>query len=126
MKSLIILLSLFSLQAMAVEEPAATPEELAYRYPSDLSADEHLQMIETRNKYDTCLKSEAKANLDKHEDFRKVADVAMENCKTTLAEMDSDLEKMKLDPDFRRYFLRKASQKSAQKLLPDLMMMKSK
>ncbi len=127
MKSLIILLSFFSLQAMAAEEPvAAASEEPSYRYPSDLSVDEHEQMIETRNKYDTCLKSEAKANIDKHEDFRKVADIAMENCKTTLVEMDNDLEKMNLDPDFRRYFLRKASQKSAQKLLPELMMLKSK
>ncbi len=126
MKSLIILLSLFSLQAMAVEEPAATPEEPTYRYPGDLSEEEHLHMIMSRGKYDTCLNKEAKENLDKHEDFRKVADVAMENCKPTLAEIDGDLEKMNLDPDFRRYFLRKASQKSAQKLLPELMMMKSK
>ena len=126
MKSLIILLSLFSLQAMAVEEPAASTEEPSYRYPADLSEEEHLQMIMSRDKYDKCLNNEAKENLDKHEDFRKVADIAMENCKTTLAEIDGDLEKMNLHPDFRRYFLRKASQKSAQKLLPELMMLKSK
>ncbi len=122
MKSLIILLSLLSFQAMAMEEEA----EPTYRYPSDLSEEEHTQMIMSRDKYDQCLKKEAKENLDKHEDFRKVADVAMENCKTTLTEIDGDLTKMNLDPDFRRYFLRKASQKSAKQLLPELMMMKSK
>ncbi len=126
MKSLIILLSLFSLQAMAVEGAGTTSEEPTYRYPSDLSEEEHTHMIMSRDKYDTCLNKEAKENLDKHEDVRKVADVAMENCKPTLAEIDGDLEKMNLDPDFRRYFMRKASQKSAQKLLPELMMMKSK
>ena len=127
MKLIIILFSLFSLQVMAAEETTtASTEEQTYRYPSDLSEEEHLLMINSRGKYDTCLKSEAKNNIDKHEDFRKVADVAMENCKTVLTEIDADLEKMNLDPNFRRYFLRKASQKSSRKLLPELMMLKSK
>lgn len=121
MKILIALLSVVSLQVMAAEETEPT-----YRYPSDLSVEEHQHMFVIRGSYDECLKKEAKANLDKYEDFRKVADVAMETCKATLAEIDADLTKMNLDPDFRRYFLRKASQKSAQKLLPELMALKSK
>lgn len=121
MKLLIILLSLFSLQTMAADEPEKT-----YRYPSDLTDDEYQEMMSYRESYSSCLKSEAKENLDKYEDFRKVADVAMENCKTMLTKIDDGLAAMKLDPDFRRYFIRKASQKSAQKLLPDLMAAKSK
>ncbi len=121
MKLLITLLSIVSLQVMAVEDTEPT-----YRYPSELSDAEHRYMILSRGKYDECLKKEAKVNLDKYEDFRKVADVAMETCKTTLAEIDANLTKMNLDPNFRRFFLRKASQKSAQKLLPELMALKSK
>ncbi len=126
MKSLILLLSLISIQAMAVEQTKTTETTPTYRYPSELSDDEHQIMIMSRSKYDECLKKEARDNIDKFEDFRKVADVAMENCNSTLTEIDGDLKKMNLDPDFRRYFLHKASQKSAQQLLPELMMMKSK
>ncbi len=121
MKLLITLLSFISLQVMAADDA-----ETSYRYPTDLSAEETSTMMSYRDSYDQCLKKEAKTNLDKHEDFRKVADVAMETCKKTLTEIDNGLAKMNLDPDFRRYFLRKASQKSSQKLLPDLMQMKAK
>lgn len=83
-------------------------------------------MMQSRGKYSDCLNKESTAIIDKHEDFRQIADIAMEKCKTTLAEIDANLEKMNLDPDFRRFFLRKTSQNSAKKLLPELMMVKSK
>ncbi|MFK8067207.1 MAG: hypothetical protein AB8D52_03085 [Gammaproteobacteria bacterium] len=121
MKLLIALLSFISLQVIA-----ANGTETSYRYPSDLSEKETSTMISYRDTYDACLQKEAKANVDKYEDFRKVADVAMESCKKTLSEIDNGLAEMKLDPDFRRYFLRKSSQKSSQQLLNDLMQMKSK
>jgi len=123
MKSLIILLSLFSLQAIAVEGTggSATTEKPSYRYPSDLSDEESQQMIMSRVKYDDCLKKETNKYIDKYEDFRKVADVAMEDCKSTLVEIDGDLEKMNLDPNFIRFFLHNTTQKSTQELLHEIM-----
>lgn len=100
--------------------------EVKYRYPTDLSETERFNLMQSQGKYSDCLDKESAAVMDEYEDFRQIADVAMEKCKITLAEIDKDLKKMNLDPDFRRFFLRKTSQNSVKRLLPDLMMEKSK
>lgn len=116
----LLLISLFFIT------PTLSQAEEKYRYPADLSEEEHLTMMQSQQRYTDCLNKESQAILDKYEDFRQIADVAMENCKKSLTEIDQDLEKMNLDPDFRRFFLRKTSQGSARKLLPSLMAAKSK
>ncbi len=121
---LTILASLFLITSTAVF--AATEDEKSYRYPSDLSDEEHASMMNSANRYDQCLTSQSQELAAQYEDFRKVADVAMENCKPVLTEIDGELEKMNLDPDYRRFFIRSTSQKSARQLLPKLMMMKAK
>lgn len=117
MNKLILVFLLINVSALAEE---------SYRYPADLSEEEHMVMMRSSEKYDQCLKKESDDLIDKYADVRQVADVAMENCTETLSEIDKELASMKLDPDFRHFFIRKTSQKSARNLLPQLMMMKAK
>ncbi|GEM_PF-5157424 len=124
MKTLIIFLSLFSLQALAAEESTST-EMKSYRYPSELSDQEYEKLFQYRQKYDQCLHKEAKANLNKYDDARKVADTAITSCSKALDEINGEMAKMKLDPDYIRFFLHKISQKSIQQLLPELMATKA-
>lgn len=117
MNKLILVFLLINMPVLAEE---------SYRYPVDLSEEERENMMQSSDKYDQCLKKESDDLIDKYEDFRQVADVAMENCSGTLTEIDKDLARMNLDPDFRRFFIRKTSQKSTKNLLPQLMMMKAR
>ena len=118
--TLLVLSTLLTVPFVQAEEERTT------RYPSELTPEEHSSMMLSAGKYDECLKQEAMKVLDDHDDFRKVADVAMENCKEVLNEIDADLAKMNLDPDYRQFFVRNTSRKSARDILPQLMMMKSK
>lgn len=118
--TLLVLSTLLAVPFVQAEEERTT------RYPSELTPEEHSSMMLSAGKYDECLKQEAMKVLDDHDDFRKVADVAMENCKEVLNEIDADLAKMNLDPDYRQFFVRNTSRKSARDILPQLMMMKSK
>lgn len=119
-------ISILALTTLLVPPLVQAEEERTTRYPSELTPEEHSSMMLSAGKYDECLKQEAMKVVDDHDDFRKVADVAMENCKEVLTEIDADLAKMNLDPDYRQFFVRNTSRKSARDILPQLMMMKSK
>lgn len=115
--------------AIAAASPAVASAQSAAgtpsRSPGDMTADERVEMVGAANAYGHCVYDQALANIDAAEDIRRIADIAMGECQSRLDDLGQIIEQWGFDAFFAEGFTRKARDRAARKLLPELANRKS-
>lgn len=98
---------------------SATAEDS--RSPADLTEADRARMVQSSQAYSACLQQEGQRHAPEHEDPRRVADVAMDACRSTLDALGSLLTELNLAPEFRESFLRTTRDRAARNALAGIM-----
>ncbi|MEM7465681.1 MAG: hypothetical protein AAF387_02220 [Pseudomonadota bacterium] len=125
MKKIVLLLSysafLFAFSGANAEEMTT---ETA-RSPGDMTVEERREMMEVAAKYDNCVYSQAMTSIGDHDDIRTVADLALEECKTKLTDLEGLITGWGMPSGYSESFSNRIRQRATRKLLPELAIRKA-
>ena len=97
-----------------------------YRNPSTFGAEEYEVVQIARDDYMICLQDESMALMDKLQDPRQMADVAMKTCANILQNLYTNITMQGFSPDVARKFTSNISNKGANAVLRNLMIISSR
>ena len=116
MKNIIYILLLLS---FSISPFAAEPMRRS------LSDNDFVLIRETEFEFGACLQQTAMRKINENPDFRKVAAVAVDDCRGLLENLGKELKKNQLDPDFYYGIIENIKNKAIRQLIPRLMMKKA-
>jgi len=92
---------------------------------SDFTQEEHQKMVKSSADYTNCLNSSAMEQIEKQDDIRIIADIAMKSCAPVLEKLYNYLAMANYDPEAIKPLLRSISNRAANKILSNLMRYKA-
>lgn len=90
--------------------------------PANMSRDDEYLLNEYSARYNECLTETSVKQLQTADDPRHVVDHAMKTCAVKLEELDRKMIERNFDPDFRKGYIRRVSNRSANNVLRTVMM----
>ena len=93
-----------------------------YRTFGQMSAEEMQTVNEAKYNYGECMNEFAMSQLEQQTDPRVIADHSMKSCAPILEELHNFFVSNNFDPNFSKNFIRRVSNREANKLLSNLMM----
>ena len=100
--------------------PLFAEETHTTRSPGDMTVEERATMMKSATQYNNCVYTVALENLASHPDIRRVADVAMGECKSHLDELSELMLDWGFEENFATGFTRNVRDRAARKILPEL------
>ena len=128
-KLVLLLLILNPVYVTAGGEEDIKPEvnsEPEYLSQDQVTMEDYNTMNEFRVAYDDCMTETSRAEVVNYNDPRHVVDVAMKQCAVKLEELNEWLTEKRFPPDFKKGYIRKTSNKSVRKVMPEVMFMMSR
>ncbi len=128
-KFVLLLLIQFPVYVTAGGEEDIKPEvnsEPEYLSQDQVTMEDYNTMNEFRVAYDDCMTETSRAEVANYNDPRHVVDVAMKQCAVKLEELNEWLTEKRFPPDFKKGYIRKTSNKSVRKVMPEVMFMMSR
>jgi len=128
-KIVLLLLILNPVYVTAGGEEDIKPEvnsEPEYLSQDQVTMEDYNTMNEFRVAYDDCMTETSRAEVVNYNDPRHVVDVAMKQCAVKLEELNEWLTEKRFPPDFKKGYIRKTSNKSVRKVMPEVMFMMSR
>ena len=128
-KFVLLLLILNPVYVTAGGEEDIKPEvnsEPEYLSQDQVTMEDYNTMNEFRVAYDDCMTETSRAEVVNYNDPRHVVDVAMKQCAVKLEELNEWLTEKRFPPDFKKGYIRKTSNKSVRKVMPEVMFMMSR
>lgn len=98
-------------------------EEQGYRLPNDITQEEWNWVMGKKNEYNGCLKEEMIASVDKGNDARQVANQVLELCSFHLIEIQKQMDKDNIQPEFTRRFIYNTKNQAGKQMLGGIMML---
>lgn len=128
-KFVLLLLILNPVYVTAGGEEDIKPEvnsEPEYLSQDQVTMEDYNTMNEFRVAYDDCMTETSRVEVVNYNDPRHVVDVAMKQCAVKLEELNEWLTEKRFPPDFKKGYIRKTSNKSVRKVMPEVMFMMSR
>jgi len=92
-----------------------------FKQPGEFTDEDYKLMFSGSDNYNQCLQKSAATFIDKMDDPRQIADMAMKECDTVLLNLTKELDKRNFDPGFSKGYIKKINMRSARTLLSNLM-----
>ncbi len=115
--------TLFTALLLTLAAPAA--QAASYRSPTDMSADERMQLMTLVRDYGSCIRENAMRLNPDYPGVRELADAAMGNCAVKLVELEKKMTAMNLDPGFVKGYVRHGRNQVMRQTLPEIMRLKA-
>ncbi len=96
--------------------------ESEYRDSEGFNQEENLMVRQAKGEYEYCVNEYAMSQLENQADPRVVADHSMKHCAPVLETLYTKLVENNFSPDFGKKFVSGISNRTANKLLSNLMM----
>ncbi len=101
--------------------PVSASEDLR----ATLTPEDHSLLNRARSEYNGCLQERLPGHLDQHDDVRLVAADTVDDCSAVITDLDRQLARNGIDPDYYRGIIERIKSRAIRRILPAIMMYKA-